>query len=130
VSFKNSHVVAQPCEIVGRGQTATPAPTTAMRSPHRCRRKHLNIAGFVMQTEVAALGAELAGHKSLSARMDTGLSSDPRRQLASQGAPQTRPQMDARDWLRGDAVSIFVASFRDAFTYRRHRYAPGRRPGT
>ena len=48
--------------------------------------------------------------KRFSARMATGASTEPRRQLVSQGAPQTRPQMEAN--------GLVARAIRYAVSYR------------
>jgi hypothetical protein len=58
-------------------------------------RQHAVVVGLAIELVIAGFGAERSVTKRFSGRMVTGASTSPRRQLRSQGAPQTRPQMEA-----------------------------------
>ena len=100
VGFEYGHLVAGLRQVVRHGEPRDPRA-------HDCyalviagiRRQHAMVTGLAMELEVASLGAERFRDETLQRADGDRRSTAPRRQLASQGAPHTRPQMDVKGFV-------------------------------
>ena len=95
--FENRDLVADPHQVVRHGESRNAgADHGDALVVAAIGRQHAVVVGVAVERVIAGLRTEAGSvTKRFSGRMATGASTSPRRQLASQGAPQTRPQMEA-----------------------------------